>query len=316
MVLPFSNSEWARVCRSGSFLSLKIGLQSAAWELGGVPLICQSDNSSTATHDLGRGRPRRGYNARYLSLLDSYGMRPALDRSGRSPPERGCRECAQPSGGCHRPRVDARREPGFPPHVEDYEKLRCGGRARTQWGAGRAPGARAPGPAKTACGANSNAKPCSRKLDGYRVIILDDLGYLQQTRQEIEVLFIFFAERYERRSLMIGFHLVFSQWERIFQDPMTAMASVDRLVTTASFWSSTARAHAQKPKARKTHRLMRPASIPTAPANWTSARACYPESNRWRSKFIKTGSRRTITWNTEMFKNKENKLQQTGGRQN
>jgi len=58
--------EWARVCYSESFLSLKIGLQSAAWELGGV-------NSSTATHELGRGRPGRGYNTRYLSLLAYYG---------------------------------------------------------------------------------------------------------------------------------------------------------------------------------------------------------------------------------------------------
>ena len=42
VVLPFSNWEWARVCRSESFLSLKIGLQSAAWELGGVPQICRA----------------------------------------------------------------------------------------------------------------------------------------------------------------------------------------------------------------------------------------------------------------------------------
>jgi DNA replication protein DnaC len=53
---------------------------------------------------------------------------------------------------------------------------------------------------------------------------------VQQTREEMEVLFTFFAERYERRSVMISSNLVFSQWERIFQDPMTAMAAVDRLV--------------------------------------------------------------------------------------
>ena len=69
-----------------------------------------------------------------------------------------------------------------------------------------------------------------KKLDHYEVIILDDLGYVQQTREEMEVLFTFFAERYERRSVMISSNLVFSQWERIFQDPMTAMAAVDRLV--------------------------------------------------------------------------------------
>ena len=69
-----------------------------------------------------------------------------------------------------------------------------------------------------------------KKLDGYKVIILDDLGYVQATREEMEVLFTFLAERYERRSVMISSNLVFSQWDRIFQDPMTAMAAVDRLV--------------------------------------------------------------------------------------
>jgi DNA replication protein DnaC len=69
-----------------------------------------------------------------------------------------------------------------------------------------------------------------RKLDAYAVIILDDLGYVQQSREEMEVLFTFFAERYERKSLMISSNLVFSQWEKIFQDAMTTMAAIDRLV--------------------------------------------------------------------------------------
>jgi DNA replication protein DnaC len=69
-----------------------------------------------------------------------------------------------------------------------------------------------------------------RKLDLFEVIILDDLGYLQQSREEMEVLFTFFAERYERRCVMISSNLVFSKWEQIFHDPMTAMAAIDRLV--------------------------------------------------------------------------------------
>ncbi len=69
-----------------------------------------------------------------------------------------------------------------------------------------------------------------KKLDQYEVVILDDLGYVQQSREEMEVLFTFFAERYERRSEMISSNVVFSRWERIFHDPMTAMAAVDRLV--------------------------------------------------------------------------------------
>jgi len=69
-----------------------------------------------------------------------------------------------------------------------------------------------------------------KKLDKYPCIILDDIGYVQQSREEMEVLFAFLSERYERRSLMITSNLVFSQWDKIFKDPMTTAAAIDRLV--------------------------------------------------------------------------------------
>ena len=50
-----------------------------------------------------------------------------------------------------------------------------------------------------------------RRLDKYEVVILDDIGYVQQSREEMEVLFTFLAERYERRSLIITSNLVFSE---------------------------------------------------------------------------------------------------------
>jgi len=53
---------------------------------------------------------------------------------------------------------------------------------------------------------------------------------VQQNREEMEVLFTFLAERYERRSVMISSNLVFSKWDQIFKDPMTTMAAIDRLV--------------------------------------------------------------------------------------
>ena len=68
------------------------------------------------------------------------------------------------------------------------------------------------------------------QLDAVDVVILDDIGYVQQDRAEMEVLFTFLAQRYERRSVIITSNLVFSQWERIFQDPMTTAAAIDRLV--------------------------------------------------------------------------------------
>jgi len=69
-----------------------------------------------------------------------------------------------------------------------------------------------------------------RQLDRCDVIVLDDIGYVQQSREEMEVLFTFLAERYERRSLLITSNLVFSEWDKIFKDPMTTAAAIDRLV--------------------------------------------------------------------------------------
>ena len=69
-----------------------------------------------------------------------------------------------------------------------------------------------------------------RKLDLFDVLVLDDIGYVQQTPEEVEVLFTLMAERYERRSILITSNLVFSEWDRIFKNPMTTAAAIDRLV--------------------------------------------------------------------------------------
>jgi len=73
-VFPFSNWEWARVCRSESYASLRLGMQSAVWEMGGVPKQHQTDQSSTATHSRGRGQTGREFNTRYLGLCTYYAM--------------------------------------------------------------------------------------------------------------------------------------------------------------------------------------------------------------------------------------------------
>ncbi len=64
----------------------------------------------------------------------------------------------------------------------------------------------------------------------YDAVIIDDIGYVQQSREEMEVLFTLLAERYERGSVMITSNLPFSKWEAIFKDPMTTAAAIDRLV--------------------------------------------------------------------------------------
>jgi DNA replication protein DnaC len=69
-----------------------------------------------------------------------------------------------------------------------------------------------------------------KNLSRYEVLILDDLGYVQQSREEMEVLFSLLAERYERGSVMVSSNLAFSGWESIFKDAMMTAAAIDRLV--------------------------------------------------------------------------------------
>jgi DNA replication protein DnaC len=68
------------------------------------------------------------------------------------------------------------------------------------------------------------------QLDRFECVMLDDIGYVQHDRDEMEVLFTFLAERYERLSVGITTNLVFSEWTRIFKDPMTTLAAIDRVV--------------------------------------------------------------------------------------
>jgi DNA replication protein DnaC len=97
-----------------------------------------------------------------------------------------------------------------------------------------------------------------KRLDRFDVVILDDLGYVQQSREEMEVLFTFLAERYERRSVLITSNLVFSQWDKIFQDPMTTACAIDRLVHHAvilelsgsSYRADAAKQRIEKPAAK------------------------------------------------------------------
>jgi len=69
-----------------------------------------------------------------------------------------------------------------------------------------------------------------KRLGRFEAIVIDDIGYVEQSREEMEVLFTLLAERYERGSVLLTSNLPFSKWEAIFKDPMTTAAAIDRLV--------------------------------------------------------------------------------------
>jgi DNA replication protein DnaC len=69
-----------------------------------------------------------------------------------------------------------------------------------------------------------------KRLSRYEGLIIDDLGYIQQSRDDMDVVFTLLAERYERGSVLMTSNLVFSKWEGIFKDAMMTAAAIDRLV--------------------------------------------------------------------------------------
>src|SRR5271170_5998320 len=73
-------------------------------------------------------------------------------------------------------------------------------------------------------------KELLHELSHWEGLLIDDLGYVQHSREEMELLFTLLAERYERGSVLVTSNLAFSQWEQIFKDPMTTAAAIDRLV--------------------------------------------------------------------------------------
>lgn len=68
------------------------------------------------------------------------------------------------------------------------------------------------------------------KLNKYRVILIDDIGYVKKTEGETQVLFEFIAHRYESGSLIITSNQPFSQWDSIFPDSLMTVAAVDRII--------------------------------------------------------------------------------------
>ena len=102
-----------------------------------------------------------------------------------------------------------------------------------------------------------------KRLSGYAALILDDLGYVQQDRQEMEVLFTLLAERYERGSVLITSNLPFSKWELIFKDAMTTAAAIDRLVHHSVILELNLPSYREE-QAKKSKAVAAPAQAPVA----------------------------------------------------
>ena len=210
-------------CRSESFLSLKAGLSAALWELGGVP----GQSGLPAGKTLGvvdETRLPEKVRRQLPSLLTGEFIRRGDNLLTFGLPGRGKTLFVAALG--HELITRHQLQILFTPTFKLVTQLLAAKR-------------------------DLKLPNLLARLDRFDAVILDDLGYVQQSREEMEVLFTFLAERYEKRSVIITSNLVFSQWDQIFKDPMTTMAAIDRLVHHATILEFTGDSHrAQSAKAK------------------------------------------------------------------
>ncbi len=69
-----------------------------------------------------------------------------------------------------------------------------------------------------------------KKLSSYRLLIIDELGYLPISKDDSKLFFQLIDKRYEKFSTIITTNINFSQWDEVFGDAVTANAILDRLL--------------------------------------------------------------------------------------
>ena len=120
-----------------------------------------------------------------------------------------------------------------------------------------------------------------RRLDHFDLLILDDIGYVRQSPEEVEVLFTLLSERYERKSMLVTSNLVFSDWDQIFQNPMTT-AKNPRSPTKPEPFPSQRRAPAPSASGLFSFRPAATQRTPFCPAGSGLKGICGSKSGAWQ----------------------------------
>jgi DNA replication protein DnaC len=69
-----------------------------------------------------------------------------------------------------------------------------------------------------------------RELGGYKLLIIDELGYVPLSQTGAELLFEVFSQRYERGSTVVTSNLPFDEWTSVFSSERLTGALLDRLM--------------------------------------------------------------------------------------
>lgn len=76
-----------------------------------------------------------------------------------------------------------------------------------------------------------------RRLKRYKLLIIDEVGYLPFDAEAANLLFQLIAHRYEQGSVLVTSNMPFDRWGEVFGDDVVASAMIDRLVHHAEVLS-------------------------------------------------------------------------------
>nr|WP_269843904.1 IS21-like element helper ATPase IstB [Dubosiella newyorkensis] len=85
----------------------------------------------------------------------------------------------------------------------------------------------------------------------YKLLIIDEIGYLPITKEESKLFFQLIDKRYEQKSTILTTNIGFGEWDEIFQDPVMANAILDRILHHAHVVSITGKSYRMKDHIKK-----------------------------------------------------------------
>ena len=97
-----------------------------------------------------------------------------------------------------------------------------------------------------------------RSLERYRLLLIDELGYIPFEREATDMLFQIISQRYETSSIALTTNLAFEQWTQVFPDAVAASAVIDRLVHHGSVFEFAGTSHRLRNRGGNTAQAAKP----------------------------------------------------------
>jgi DNA replication protein DnaC len=101
-----------------------------------------------------------------------------------------------------------------------------------------------------------------KQLIGYKLLIIDELGFVPLSKSGAELLFEIFSQRYERGSTLVTSNLPFDEWTEVMGSERLTGALLDRLTHHVHILEMNGESYRLKASRHQRHRQPKPAADP------------------------------------------------------